>query len=82
MEIFRGHRQMHRSEKSPNKVVVKKVEPMDTPTRDQKEYLDPEVFEMMGVIKEKIECGELQDDQYSLMAKEEQVEETEEMIQP
>ena len=48
-----GRRDKFRSTKKEFKPVVKKVDDMDDQTRDEKEYLEPELFGIMQAVKEK-----------------------------
>lgn len=53
---------MHRSTKKQFKPVEKKTEILDEQTRDEKEYLGPELFAILQEVKLKIESGELDED--------------------
>jgi len=54
-----GRWDQFRSPKKQFKLVEKKIDNMDQETKDEKEFLDEELFDILQEVKGKIERGEL-----------------------
>lgn len=59
LTLFQGRRDQHRSKKREFKPVEVKKDNMDQQTKDEKEYLDPELFQILQDVKTKITSGEI-----------------------
>ena len=61
-EVFRGKKDQARSMKKNFKPIVKKIDNQDPETRDEKEYLDSELFTMMQELKAQLKKGDVKDE--------------------
>jgi hypothetical protein len=55
--VFKGKRQLTRSDKPEFKLQEVKEDTMDQQTRDEKEYLDAELFMILQDVKNNMELG-------------------------
>lgn len=60
--IFQGRRDQFRSTKKQYKPKEEKKDNMNQQTKDEKEYLDPELFTILQDVKDAIERGELDEE--------------------
>ena len=57
-----GRWDQYRSQKKQLKLVEKKIDNMDQETKDEKEFLDEELFDILQEVKGMMEKGELDED--------------------